>query len=169
MEIHSSILAWKIPCTEEPGGLQSKGSQRIRPNWAYSHTHKDKARNRTCLPTLKTGSDLLPWCQRDSRQCLRAAPILSQALWPYRATSCLLLQLSTAVYRATPEDLEFLLQDSVRLTCICVHEVAPYLIAMTLRIVAPGYIYGSLRPPAAATQVTGSLKQEIRQSNPTHW
>ena len=24
---HSSILAWKIPCTEEPGGLQSKGSQ----------------------------------------------------------------------------------------------------------------------------------------------
>ena len=26
---HSSILAWKIPQTEEPGGLQSKGSQRI--------------------------------------------------------------------------------------------------------------------------------------------
>ena len=25
---HSSILAWEIPCTEEPGGLQSKGSQR---------------------------------------------------------------------------------------------------------------------------------------------
>ena len=27
MAIHSSILAWKIPWTEEPGGLQSKGSQ----------------------------------------------------------------------------------------------------------------------------------------------
>ena len=26
---HSSILAWKIPCTEEPGGLQSVGSQRV--------------------------------------------------------------------------------------------------------------------------------------------
>jgi len=26
----SSILAWKIPWTEEPGGLQSMGSQRIR-------------------------------------------------------------------------------------------------------------------------------------------
>ena len=25
----SSILAWKIPWTEEPGGLQSKGSQRV--------------------------------------------------------------------------------------------------------------------------------------------
>ena len=28
MAIHSSILAWKIPRTEEPGGLQSKGQQR---------------------------------------------------------------------------------------------------------------------------------------------
>ena len=27
MTIHSSILAWKIPWTEEPGGVQSMGSQ----------------------------------------------------------------------------------------------------------------------------------------------
>ena len=27
---HSSILAWKIPWTEEPGGLQSMGSQRVQ-------------------------------------------------------------------------------------------------------------------------------------------
>ena len=27
---HSSILAWEIPWTEEPGGLQSRGSQRVR-------------------------------------------------------------------------------------------------------------------------------------------
>ena len=27
---HSSILAWKIPWTEEPGGLQSMGWQRVR-------------------------------------------------------------------------------------------------------------------------------------------
>ena len=27
---HSSILAWKIPWTQEPGGLQSLGSQRVR-------------------------------------------------------------------------------------------------------------------------------------------
>ena len=26
---HSSILAWRIPCTEEPCGLQSIGSQRV--------------------------------------------------------------------------------------------------------------------------------------------
>ena len=30
METHSSILAWEIPWTEEPGGLQSMGSQRVR-------------------------------------------------------------------------------------------------------------------------------------------
>ena len=27
MAIHSSILAWRIPCTEDPGGLPSMGSQ----------------------------------------------------------------------------------------------------------------------------------------------
>ena len=30
MATHPSILAWRIPCTEEPGGLQSMESQRIR-------------------------------------------------------------------------------------------------------------------------------------------
>ena len=30
MATHSSILAWKIPWTEEPGGLQSMGLQRVR-------------------------------------------------------------------------------------------------------------------------------------------
>ena len=29
MAIHSSILGWKIPWTEEPGGLQSMGLQRV--------------------------------------------------------------------------------------------------------------------------------------------
>ena len=29
---HSSILAWRIPWTEEPGRLQSMGSQRVRQN-----------------------------------------------------------------------------------------------------------------------------------------
>ena len=33
MATHSSILAWKIPWTEEPGGLQSMGSQRVGHNW----------------------------------------------------------------------------------------------------------------------------------------
>ena len=32
MAAHSSILAWKIPWTEEPGRLQSMGSQRVGHN-----------------------------------------------------------------------------------------------------------------------------------------
>ena len=32
MATHSSILAWRIPWTEEHGGLQSTGSQRVRYN-----------------------------------------------------------------------------------------------------------------------------------------
>ena len=34
MATHSSVLAWEIPWTEEPGGLQSMGSQRVRHNLA---------------------------------------------------------------------------------------------------------------------------------------
>ena len=43
MAIHSSILAWKITWTEEPGGLQSMGSQRVGHDRATecvcTHTH----------------------------------------------------------------------------------------------------------------------------------
>ena len=34
--LHSSILAWKIPWMEEPGGLQSMGSLRVQHDWATS-------------------------------------------------------------------------------------------------------------------------------------
>ena len=39
---HSSVLAWRIPWTEEPDVLQSKGSQRVGHDWSNSactHTH----------------------------------------------------------------------------------------------------------------------------------
>ena len=41
MATHSSILAWRNPWTEEPGGLQSMGSQRVGHNLsdlAHAHT-----------------------------------------------------------------------------------------------------------------------------------
>ena len=34
MATHSNILAWEIPWTEEPSGLQSMGPQRVRQDWA---------------------------------------------------------------------------------------------------------------------------------------
>ena len=42
MAPHSSTLAWKTPWTEEPGGLQSRGSQRVAHDLAQctrTHTH----------------------------------------------------------------------------------------------------------------------------------
>ena len=37
MATHSSILAWRIPWTGKPGGLQSMGLQRVRLNWMDIH------------------------------------------------------------------------------------------------------------------------------------
>ena len=45
MAIHPSILAWRIPRTEEPGGLWFIGSQRVGHNWsdlAWTHTGRKK-------------------------------------------------------------------------------------------------------------------------------
>ena len=39
MATHSSILSWKIPCTEEHGGLQSMGLQRVWHDWACPHSN----------------------------------------------------------------------------------------------------------------------------------
>ena len=39
MATHSSVLSWTIPWTEEPGGLQSMGSQRVGHDRATKHTH----------------------------------------------------------------------------------------------------------------------------------
>ena len=47
MATHSSILAWRIPWTEEPGGLSSMGSQRVKHDWACSHApcHRDDGKS----------------------------------------------------------------------------------------------------------------------------
>ena len=37
MTIYSSVLAWRIPWTKEPGWLWSRGLQRAGPNWATEH------------------------------------------------------------------------------------------------------------------------------------
>ena len=39
MATHFNILAWKLPLSEEPGGLWSMGLQRVRHYWAHRYTH----------------------------------------------------------------------------------------------------------------------------------
>ena len=52
---YSSILAWRIPCTEEPGRLQSMGSQRIRHD-RVTITHSHSLLQETFHPGLSLGS-----------------------------------------------------------------------------------------------------------------
>ena len=61
MATHSSILVWRIPWTEEPGGLQSMGPQGIRHNWSdLAHTHTPKcAEEPESLKQISPG--LWPW------------------------------------------------------------------------------------------------------------
>ena len=56
MATHSSILAWKIPWTEEAGGLQSIGSHRVGHDWSewtcvrtHTHAHTHACSNRNML------------------------------------------------------------------------------------------------------------------------
>ena len=66
MATHSSILAWRIPWTEEPGRLQSMGSQKVRHDWA-TFTF-------TCCPEAGAGSS--------SRHLLQHLPQLSKQPHP---------------------------------------------------------------------------------------
>ena len=50
---HSSILAWKIPWTEEPGRLQSMGLQRVGNDWAtWLYFHKPSTKRKQQKPNL---------------------------------------------------------------------------------------------------------------------
>ena len=61
MASHSSILTWRIPWTEKPGGLQSVGSQRVRHDWATNiHTHIG-------LPRWLSGKESACQCRRYRR------------------------------------------------------------------------------------------------------
>ena len=51
MATHSSVLAWKIPWTEEPDRLQSTGSKRVGHDWATSLSKSDKKYPRTVSRT----------------------------------------------------------------------------------------------------------------------
>ena len=64
MATHNSILAWRIPWTEEPGGLQSMGLQRVRRDWAANiftfHYYLQSQVDRAPLVQLWTGYILIP-------------------------------------------------------------------------------------------------------------
>ena len=62
MATYSHVLAWKIPWTEESGGIQSMGSQRVKHNWATNtftfHFHQC-IKNEWPIPKGEWVSDML--------------------------------------------------------------------------------------------------------------
>ena len=64
MAMHSSILAWRIPWTEGPGGLQSTGSQRVGlSNFTHSLTHLHRGR----LSFFSASARTIPYTNRAPR------------------------------------------------------------------------------------------------------
>ena len=82
----SSILAWRIPWIEKPGGLQSMGSQRVRYNWVTNtHILKKKC---PCIPTWDYKATVL---QLKINNFLNVH-ILGLPLWPSGWDSTLPIQ-----------------------------------------------------------------------------
>ena len=70
MANHSSILAWRIPRTEEPGRLQSMGLQRVRHDQvANTHTHEpiysilEPSREKAMAAHSSTLAWKIPWTE----------------------------------------------------------------------------------------------------------
>ena len=86
MATDSNILAWKIPWTEEPGRLQSLGSQRVGHDWpANTHTHTSLIYNNLAMINQ-------PHCVRDDffpvvslRWVLKPLPGSSSSFWYNRS------------------------------------------------------------------------------------
>ena len=52
MAVHSSIFAWEIPWTEEPGGQQCTGSQRVRHDLTTKQQQQNRKKDLSHLTTL---------------------------------------------------------------------------------------------------------------------
>ena len=79
MATHSSILAWRIPWTEEPGGLQSMGSQRVGHDWVtFTHTHTLVITPRTTLQNRPEGiAAAMSWAAIPRRALPQSQELLS--------------------------------------------------------------------------------------------
>ena len=85
MAIHSSVLAWEIPLTEETSGLQSMGSQRVRHDWETSHSYNNKwaslVAQRLILTANAEDVGLIPELRRSSGEA-NGNPLQTPAFLP---------------------------------------------------------------------------------------
>ena len=127
MAPHSSTLAWKIPWTEEPGTLQSMGSQRVRHDWATSlslftfmHWRRKWQPTPVFLPGESQGQGILVGCclcgcaELDMTSDLAAAD--HQGLQSRSDMTLTLSHLKANVFQGGKNctDTKFIIRDSVR-------------------------------------------------------
>ena len=82
MTTHSSVLAWRIPWTEEPGGLQSMGSQRVGHDWVtntFTFTPFSRQFSSICwkmvVINIHIYSDQCKWFPLRVMQCLTCTTV----------------------------------------------------------------------------------------------
>ena len=107
MATHSSVLAWRIPGTGEPGGLPSMGSHRVGHDWSdlaaagpsFRGIHCHECFHRVFLSTLSVAKEELVKADITAKSkaishtnqsavqvCLETAPPLALAGWPVRVS-----------------------------------------------------------------------------------
>ena len=80
---HASILVWEIPWTEDPGGLEFIGSQRVEHNWETEHEHKTETEHETFMIWKKI--NLFGWIHLVATKCPNIIAItISEHSFPSR-------------------------------------------------------------------------------------
>ena len=102
--IHCNILAWRIPQTEEPGGLQSMGSQRVSDtteateHTAHTCTHAHTHTHTQFLRRLYFCTFYLPYTQN----CVLSGGRLFATLWNVACQARILEWVAIFPFRASP-------------------------------------------------------------------
>ena len=89
MATHSSILDWRIPWAEEPGGLHSMGSQKVGHAWVIN-THTHKGIQKSLVPE-KINPNNKPCCIVGCRNTGQAKTLPCQAtisVWNFMSLFC---------------------------------------------------------------------------------
>ena len=90
MATHSSVLTWRIPWTEEPSGLQSMGSHRVRHDWSDTTAASGKrvvevtSRESRVCSNIQSKAENVPWRTPSLEQLLCARSLLYTAYGNYR-------------------------------------------------------------------------------------
>ena len=92
MAIHSSVLAWRIPLTEKPDGLQSMEYQRVRHDWATKQNIKEHlytSKFYIIWLAVPESERKLEICQNYNKVCSTLTDLLLWQVEEYSGINCI--------------------------------------------------------------------------------